>query len=71
MRPIRITLSVAVSKYFDNGVNLIQRKTKFSRRVSIGILVFLANICGTCALMSLGIFLAAAFSGVPVFPLKV
>lgn len=70
VRPIRFGLSVGVARYFDTAVNYIQRKTKVSKGFAIGIVVFLANICGTCSLMALGISLAASLTGVPVFPPK-
>jgi hypothetical protein len=68
VRPIRFGLSVAVSRYFDNFVNYIQRKTKVRKSVAIGIVVFLANICGTFGAMALGISVASAASGVAIFP---
>ena len=70
IRPMRLAASVAVSPYFDRVVNTIQRKTKLSRGLSIGIVVFLANVCGTTSLMSLGIYIASLAAGIPVFPPK-
>jgi len=71
IRPIRIAASVGVSKYFDMVINTVQEKTKVPRGVAIGITVFLFNIVGTCSFMALGISLASALSGVPIFPPKV
>ena len=70
IRPMRLAASVAVSPYFEKVVNTIQRKTKLSRGLSIGIVVFLANVCGTTSLMSLGIYIASLAAGIPVFPPK-
>ncbi|KAL3756885.1 hypothetical protein ACHAWU_007726 [Discostella pseudostelligera] len=70
LRPFRLGLSVIVSKYFDSFVNFIQTKTKLSRKWSIGIVVFLANICGTLSAMTLGVLIASTASGVPIFPSK-
>ena len=67
IRPFRLAASVAVSTYFDKGIAIIQDKVKCSRGVAIALLVFLTNICGTCSLMALGIFLASLVSGVPLW----
>jgi len=67
VRPIRFGLSVAVSRYFDKLVDFVQKKTKCSRGVSIGLVVFVMNFCGTLGLMALGISLAAFLAGVPVW----
>ena len=67
IRPMRLAVSIGVTPYFDKAVAAIQRKTKFSKSVSIGIVVFLANVCGTTSLMSLGIYIASLAAGVPIF----
>ena len=59
-----------VAKYFDNFVSWIERKTKLSRKLSIAVVVFLANVCGTFAAMGLGITIASTAAGVPIFPPK-
>eukprot|EP01082_Thalassiosira_pseudonana_P003960 g2836.t1 g2836 contig12:891763-892215(+) len=71
IRPLRFGASVVVSKYFDNFVGYIQDKTKLSRKWSIAVVVFLANVLGTFTAMGLGVSLAAAAAGVPIFPPKV
>jgi CDGSH-type Zn-finger protein len=70
IRPLRFGMSVVVSRYFDNFVNFIQRKSGLGRKASIGVVVFLANVCGTFAAMGLGVSIASALSGVPIFPAK-
>jgi len=70
VRPIRLAISVAVSSKFDYAVAYIQKKTKLSRRAAIGVVVFCTNICGTFALMALGITFASFLSGIPIFPPK-
>jgi len=67
IRPMRLAISIGVTPYFDKAVAAIQRKTKCSKSVSIGIVVFLTNICGTTSLMSLGIYIASLAAGVPIF----
>lgn len=71
VRPIRVGLSIAVTRYFDNFVNYIQSKFKVRKSVAIGIVVFLTNVCGTFGAIGLGISLASAASGVAVFPPRV
>jgi len=71
IRPLRLALSVGVSRYFDDAVSAIQKKTNLSKSLSIGVVVFLANIVGTLSAMALGVVLASKFSGVPIFPPKV
>jgi len=71
VRPMRLAASVGVAPYFERVVNTIQRKTKLSKGASVGIVVFLANVCGTTSLMSLGIYIASLAAGIPIFPPKV
>lgn len=70
IRPLRFGASVVVSKYFDNFVSFIQNKTKLSRKWSIAIVVIIANVFGTFTAMGLGVSLASAAAGVPIFPPK-
>ena len=70
IRPLRFGASVLVAKYFDQFVKFIQRKTNLSRRWAIGVVVFLANVCGTFAAMGLGVSIASTAAGVPIFPKK-
>ena len=70
IRPLRFGISVVVSRYFDTFVDFIQRKSGLGRKASIGVVVFLANFCGTFAAMGLGVGLASAAAGVPIFPPK-
>jgi len=70
VRPIRLAVSVGVTPYFDRAVAAVQRKTKLNKSASIGVVVFLANFCGTLTAMSLGILVASIAAGVPIFPPK-
>ena len=67
VRPLRITLSVYVSTFFDNMVKAAQKRLKCSKGLAIGAIVFFFNIVGTIAAMSAGITLASAASGVPIW----
>lgn len=71
IRPLRFGASVIVAKYFDNFVSFIQNKTKLSRKWSIGVVVFLANVLGTFAAMGFGVSIASTAAGVPIFPPKI
>jgi hypothetical protein len=71
VRPFRLGLSVAISRYFDEVIAFVERKTKFSRSIAIALVVFVFNIVGTISLMAIGISLASMASGVPIFPSKV
>jgi len=66
VRPIRLAISVGVTPYFDKAVAKVQRKTGLKKSLSIGIVVFLANICGTTSLMGLAIWIASIAAGVPI-----
>mmetsp|Transcript_33004 Transcript_33004/g.72787 ORF Transcript_33004/g.72787 Transcript_33004/m.72787 type:complete len:303 (-) Transcript_33004:1866-2774(-) len=68
IRPVRLAVSVGVTPYFDRAVAAVQRRTKLNKSASIGIVVFLANFCGTLTAMGSGILLASIASGVPIFP---
>ena len=70
VRPIRLAVSVGVTPYFDRAVAAVQRKTKLNKSASIGVVVFLANVCGTLTAMSLGILVASIAAGVAIFPPK-
>jgi hypothetical protein len=70
VRPFRLALSVAVSKYFDMIVEKVQAKLRVSKALAVGMTVFFVNIVGTCSFMALGILGASVLAGVPIFPPK-
>jgi predicted PurR-regulated permease PerM len=70
LRPIRVTLAIAIGPYFDRLVNWIQKKTKVPKAVAITLTVLMVNLGGTLLLMVGGISLASFLAGVPVFPPK-
>jgi hypothetical protein len=67
VRPIRLTVAVAISPQFDNIVQGIQDRLKVSKATAITITVVIANLIGTTFFMSSGILLASILAGVPVF----
>mmetsp|Transcript_112919 Transcript_112919/g.315473 ORF Transcript_112919/g.315473 Transcript_112919/m.315473 type:complete len:253 (+) Transcript_112919:106-864(+) len=70
VRPLRFALSVSVSMYFDRVVQGIQDKFQVKKGVAVGLTVFFFNVVGTIALMCLGISIASAAAGVPVWATK-
>lgn len=67
IRPARFALAVVVSKYFDRAVKSIQRRLNVSKGLATFFLVLIANIFGTCVALALGVSLASAASGVPIW----
>jgi hypothetical protein len=71
VRPIRVAMAVGISPQFDKFVKGIKERLNCSQGMAVFVTVMLANLVGTLAAMSLGIFLASMAAGVPVFPPKV
>jgi hypothetical protein len=70
VRPIRFAVSLAVSAYFERMIQSVQKRTRLSRGVSVGLVVIAVNIFGTLSLMGAGISIASTLAGVPAIPLK-
>jgi hypothetical protein len=68
LRPLRFSLSLAITPAFDKVIDLIQRRSGWTRRNSTAITVFLVNICGTFTYLFGGLFLATTFAKVPLLP---
>mmetsp|Transcript_32029 Transcript_32029/g.71142 ORF Transcript_32029/g.71142 Transcript_32029/m.71142 type:complete len:232 (+) Transcript_32029:96-791(+) len=68
LRPLRLSLSVALSPFFNRMVDKIQQKTKWSRKWSTALLVFMVNIVGTTSYLVGGLFVATKLAGVPLLP---
>ena len=67
IRPARFALSMAISPYFERIRKSIQRKFSVSPKAAAVLMIVFINLMGTCALMVLGVGLASALSGVPVW----
>lgn len=67
IRPARFAFSVYLSRYFDRARKALRRKFNVSPQTATGLVVFFFNFCGSCALMALGVAVASALSGVPVW----
>lgn len=68
LRPLRFSLSLAITPAFDKFIDFIQVRTAWTRRNSTAITVFLVNICGTFTYLFGGLFLATTFAKVPLLP---
>ena len=71
LRPLRFSLSLVITPFFNRVIESIQKKTGYKKAVSTGIVVFCVNIMGTISYMLLGISAASWFTGVPIFPPKI
>ena len=68
LRPLRFSLSLVLTPFFNNLIDLVQNKTGFKRPTSTGIVVFLVNVCGTIGYLLLGLFFSTSLAGVPLLP---
>lgn len=67
IRPLRFGISIALSKYFERMLLFFQNRFQVNRAGAIGMLMFCVNFCGSLAIITVGIALASALSGVPVW----
>lgn len=65
IRPLRFSLSLVLSPYFERFVLSVQKRGKLSRAAAIASVVFLVNVCGTLSLLFGGLFLGTKIAGVP------
>ena len=68
LRPLRFTLSVAITPAFDKFIELVQKKSGWTRRTSTGVTIFLVNICGTFMYLFGGLLIATTIAKVPLLP---
>ena len=68
LRPLRFTLSVAITPASDKFIEVVQEKSGWTRRTSTGITIFLVNICGTFMYLFGGLFIATTIAKVPLLP---
>lgn len=68
LRPIRFSISVAITPAFDRFVAFLQRRLGCSGPVAFGCCVFLVNVCGTLSYLTLGLRLVTAVLGLPLLP---
>ena len=68
LRPLRISISIAISPFFKALVDKIKHTFKVAQPVAIGITVFLVNVCGTLSYLIGGVWLASLICRVPLLP---
>ena len=68
LRPIRFSLSVAITPFFDRFVAFLQGRFNVAKPVAFGMCVFLVNVCGTCTYLALGLRVTTAVLGLPFLP---
>lgn len=68
LRPLRFSLSVLIAPYFENLIQIVERRTGFKRASCVAITVFLVNIVGTTSYLALGLLLATSITRVPLLP---
>ena len=68
LRPVRFSLSVAITPVFDRFVAFLQRRFSIAKPVAFGMCVFLVNVCGTCTYLALGLRVVTAVLGLPLLP---
>ena len=67
LRPLRFTLAVAVTPFFDRLVLFFQNKFNVRPAVAFGLCVFCVNVCGSFTYLFLGLRLATLITGTPLF----
>ena len=65
LRPIRFSISVAITPVFDRFVAFLQKRFSVAKPVAFGMCVFLVNVCGTCTYAALGLRIVTAVLGLP------
>ena len=68
IRPLRLSLSIVISPFFESLVDTIQVKTKTKRATATGIVVFLVNFVGTLSYLFGGLYLASLAFNVKLLP---
>lgn len=68
LRPIRFSISVAITPVFDRFVAFLQQRLGVSKPVAFGCCVFIVNVCGTCTYLALGLRFVTAVMELPLLP---
>uniref|UniRef100_A0A7S4CVG3 Uncharacterized protein n=1 Tax=Eutreptiella gymnastica TaxID=73025 RepID=A0A7S4CVG3_9EUGL len=66
LRPLRVSIAIAIAPFFEKAVHFIERRTGFGRRASCAVLVFVVNILGTFSLLLCGASVASIAAGLPL-----
>ena len=68
IRPLRFSLSLVLSPFFDAQIVKLRRNLGLSRTAATSLLVFLVNVVGTITYLVAGLMLATKYTGVPLQP---
>ncbi|CAE7755293.1 unnamed protein product, partial [Symbiodinium microadriaticum] len=68
VRPVRISIALAISQPFDNMVNWLQEKLSCKRWMAVGLVVLLLNVVLTIAFLWGGMLFVSSITGVKVDP---
>lgn len=67
IRPLRFTLALSLSRFFEGFIQKTQERLNVSRKMAVGTTMLLFNVLGTGTFFVVGISIASFLSGVPVF----
>lgn len=67
LRPLRFSLSLAISPFFMQLVERIQTLLRVNKAVATACVVFLVNVVGTTSYLVLGLIVATSIAKVPLF----
>lgn len=68
LRPLRISLALFMSPYFENLINIVEKKTGWKRTIATGTVIFIVNIFLTVSYLFTGLILATTLARVPLLP---
>lgn len=66
LRPLRFSMSLVMTPFFNKFIDAIQEKTSWKRKYATASVVFGVNFCGTLTYMTLGVMFASMITGVPI-----
>lgn len=68
LRPLRFSLSIAITPAFDKFIDFVEKKTSWGRKYCTATVIFIVNICGPFAYLFAGLFVATTLANVPLLP---
>lgn len=68
IRPLRFSLSLALTPFFMRIVDNVQKKLKVNKAIATACVVFMVNVVGTCSYLTLGLIIATKIAKVPLLP---
>lgn len=64
-RPVRVSLALAVSGYWNTMVYSLKKQLKVNHVAAVALVALFVDILGSCVLLAAGVAFASLFSGVP------